>query len=217
MAASVFLVALAIAALVVLLVGEKTQRHSLRIPAKLLASASFVAVGALRLEAGDTSGAWLVLALALCALGDAALLHRKGFVAGLGLFLLGHLAYLGAFQALAPVRGWPVGRLVPVVLVSGVAANRLWPHLGRLRWAVLAYVTVISLMVWGAASMATIGDEHGYLRLAGAILFYSSDLFVARDRFVDRAFVNRALGLPLYYAGQLMLAFTVGGGHVAGV
>jgi hypothetical protein len=32
-----------------------------------------------------------------------------------------------------------------------------------------------------------------------------SDLFVARDRFVERAFANRAGGLPLCYAGQLLL------------
>ena len=40
----------------------------------------------------------------------------------------------------------------------------------------------------------------------GAVLFYVSDLFVARERFVTPGFVNKALGLPLYYGGQLLLA-----------
>jgi hypothetical protein len=31
---------------------------------------------------------------------------------------------------------------------------------------------------------------------------------VARDRFVSHQFVNRAWGLPLYYAAQLLLATT---------
>jgi len=31
-----------------------------------------------------------------------------------------------------------------------------------------------------------------------------SDLSVARDRFVSRSFSNRAWGLPLYYAAQIV-------------
>ena len=45
---------------------------------------------------------------------------------------------------------------------------------------------------------------------AGAILFYLSDLAVARHRFIHKSFINRALGLPTYYLGQLLLALTIG-------
>ena len=45
---------------------------------------------------------------------------------------------------------------------------------------------------------------------AGALLFYLSDLSVARDRFVAPGFANGLVGLPLYYAAQLVLASTVG-------
>jgi hypothetical protein len=45
--------------------------------------------------------------------------------------------------------------------------------------------------------------------LLGAVMFYASDLSVARDRFVKRGFLNRVWGLPLYYAAQLVLASTV--------
>ena len=44
---------------------------------------------------------------------------------------------------------------------------------------------------------------------AGALAFVASDLFVARDRFVSPAFANRLLGLPLYYAAQMLLAATI--------
>jgi len=44
----------------------------------------------------------------------------------------------------------------------------------------------------------------------GAVLFFLSDLLVARDRFVAPGFGNRLLGLPLYYAAQLLLASAVG-------
>jgi uncharacterized membrane protein YhhN len=44
---------------------------------------------------------------------------------------------------------------------------------------------------------------------AGAALFYLSDLAVARQRFVAPGFENKLIGLPLYYAGQLLLASAV--------
>jgi uncharacterized membrane protein YhhN len=43
----------------------------------------------------------------------------------------------------------------------------------------------------------------------GALLFYVSDLAVARNRFVAPGFANRAWGLPAYYAGQMLLASTL--------
>jgi hypothetical protein len=47
--------------------------------------------------------------------------------------------------------------------------------------------------------------------LVGALLFFVSDLAVARDRFVSPGFANAAWGLPLYYAATLVLAATVRG------
>jgi hypothetical protein len=35
-------------------------------------------------------------------------------------------------------------------------------------------------------------------------------VFVARDRFLKKDFFNRLVGLPLYYTGQFILAFSVG-------
>ena len=54
----------------------------------------------------------------------------------------------------------------------------------------------------------------GLVGLVGAVMFYGSDLAVARDRFVAPGFSNRAWGLPLYYAAQLVIAAStaVGGG-----
>jgi len=44
----------------------------------------------------------------------------------------------------------------------------------------------------------------------GALLFLLSDLAVARDRFVAPVFINRVWGLPMYFCGQLLFAFSVG-------
>jgi uncharacterized membrane protein YhhN len=79
--------------------------------------------------------------------------------------------------------------------------------------AVLLYIIVITVMVCGACSVAVDSGVPRWGRFAifaGALCFYISDLFVARNRFVQRQFLNRAIGLPLYYAGQFLLAFSVG-------
>jgi hypothetical protein len=44
--------------------------------------------------------------------------------------------------------------------------------------------------------------------VVGALAFTASDVSVARDRFVQPAFHNRAWGLPLYFGAQLLLAMT---------
>ena len=48
------------------------------------------------------------------------------------------------------------------------------------------------------------------LVLNGAFSFYLSDIFVARQRFVQASFWNRLIGLPLYYLGQFQIAYTAG-------
>jgi uncharacterized membrane protein YhhN len=68
---------------------------------------------------------------------------------------------------------------------------------------VIAYCVVISAMLWLAVGVGRIEVT------LGAVLFYLSDLAVARDRFVAPAFVNRLVGLPLYYGAQVLLALAV--------
>jgi len=46
--------------------------------------------------------------------------------------------------------------------------------------------------------------------LAGSLCFYVSDVFVARDKFIKEEYQNQLLGLPLYYGGQFLLAFSIG-------
>lgn len=192
-----------------LLLGERRDRSLPVIVGKSLASLAFLGLGWSRLRAGSTVDAYLVLGLALCLAGDLVLLNRRRLAVALVAFLLGHLAYLGAFQALAPARGWPLALAAPLVSTSALVAAWLWPHLGRLRPAVLVYVAAITAMVWGALATAA----AGMLPVGGAVgagLFYLSDFAVARQQFVGRSFPVRVAGLMAYYAGQLMLAGAVG-------
>jgi uncharacterized membrane protein YhhN len=75
-------------------------------------------------------------------------------------------------------------------------------------WPVRAYLVVIGVMTTLAFGVTAAG---GPLAVAiGALAFTASDVSVARDRFVKHEFVNRAWGLPLYYAAQMLIAVTPG-------
>lgn len=194
----------------ILLVGEVRDVAWLRVASKVPASLGFIVYGwqcgALD---GHADGLALFVALWLCAFGDWFLLSRekKPFLAGIGSFLLGHVGYLVAFMLMGV--SLPAFGLATVVL--GGFAFGVWrwvgPHAGALKPAVAAYIVVISLMV--AASVGSVALEASPRRLtlvAGAVLFFLSDLCVARDRFVSPGPNNRMIGLPLYYAGQLLFA-----------
>ena len=73
---------------------------------------------------------------------------------------------------------------------------------------VTVYVIIISVMV--ATAFATHAGTPNLSIPVGAVLFAASDLFVARQRFVTRSVVNRVVGLPLYFAAQILFALSVG-------
>jgi uncharacterized membrane protein YhhN len=78
---------------------------------------------------------------------------------------------------------------------------------------VIFYIAVITSMVIAAGSVlldTELSRNARFMVFSGALLFYLSDIFVARNRFLGKAFINRLLGLPLYYTGQFLLAFSVG-------
>ena len=151
----------------------------------------------------NTGYSWLILlGLILAAAGDVALMFgsNSAFLVGLLAFLLGHVLYMVAF-ALVGTPGLWAG-----VLVLGVSSGWLlwaWPYVREWKIAVPAYVLVISLMLFFA-----LGVERWEVWL-GALLFYLSDFFVARERFMVSSRINPMVGLPLYYAGQYLLALSV--------
>jgi len=155
-------------------------------------------------------GQAVLAGLLLCWLGDVLLIPHgsRSFRLGIASFLLGHVAFVGAFllRGMAPLG---VGlSLLGVVPAALLALRWLAPHVpAGFRLPVRAYVLAISLMVVCAAGTAA--ARWDAVLLAGALLFYVSDLCVARDRFVAPGFPNRAVGLPLYYAATLLLAATL--------
>lgn len=198
------------AACLALLVAEYRDSSRGRAWSKIIASTAFVV---LALQFGATTsdyGRWILAALALSWVGDVLLLSPKErlFLPGIGSFLLAHVAYALAF-AQQPLGGAALALGCAALGVPGLAVLAwLWPHLtGSFRVAVAAYV--VAIVVMGALAIAVDAAAGSGWVAGGALAFAISDVSVARDRFVTRAFVNRAWGLPLYYAAQLVLAATV--------
>lgn len=177
--------------------------------AKSAASAVFVAFGLTRADFGSVFDLWMVTGLILGFAGDVLLINARTFRWGLLTFLAGHVAYIVAFDRACPWSTWSLAVLIPLTVAAAAVALWLWPHASTMHGAVMAYIAVICVMAWGGIASAA----SGALPMAaafGATLFFLSDLAVARHRFVKEAFLNRAIGLPAYYAGQILFALTIG-------
>jgi len=201
------LVGLAVA---VLLWGDARRHPPTMRVAKLLASTGFVAV-ALGLGAVHTTyGQAILLALALSWVGDVCLLSRRNgwFLAGLVAFLVAHVAFGVAFVVRGVDSTVVAGGGALLAIPALVVRRWLSPHLpAAMRRPVDAYVVVITAMV--ALSLGCTAAGATPMIAVGAIMFYLSDLSVARDRFVRSELRNRLWGLPLYYGAQLVLACTL--------
>jgi uncharacterized membrane protein YhhN len=191
-----------------LLVAEHRNSSRGRWLAKPVASAAFVALAWVSGALGTTYGRWIVLALIASFIGDVLLIpeHRpRWFRAGVVAFMLAHVAFIAAFL----VRPIDARAATVAAFALAVALWMAWVWMRRgispdLRGAVLTYLCVIGTMAALAIGVAT---AEGRVTLAAAALaFATSDLAVARDRFVAPGFWNRAWGLPLYYFAQLLLA-----------
>lgn len=167
---------------------------------------------ALRLSSAPSAyRRWIVAGLVLSTLGDVFLmLPFDGFVFGLGSFLLAHIAYLVALRQ----RGgwwrlrWPV--LVYAVIASLVLA-RLWPGLPvELRIPVIVYVIALAGM---AAQAASVWREHrvAVTRIAaiGGAFFVTSDVLLAMDRFSSPIPNASVWVLATYWIAQWCIACSV--------
>jgi len=177
---------------------------------KVLASAGFVAVAFSEGAPGDAWRVALVAGLVVALVGDALLSRHEtwAFSGGMAAFLTMHLCYLSGFLS----RGVEPVTLAIAAVASGTSAALVWrwarAHLpDRLRPAIAVYMGILALDLAAGVS-AGITRPAGMLA-AGVLLVALSDIAVLRQRFVAPSLVNKAVGLPVYYAGQLLLAWAV--------
>jgi uncharacterized membrane protein YhhN len=157
---------------------------------------------ALRFRQG---AAWLTLmGLIACWLGD--YLGPIHFQAGALSFLVAHLLFIAAWTWTRPNWKRSAATLGVVLLATTGIGTWLLPSVpGGDVPLVVAYMSVISVMV------AVAGGTRGPLRrltLLGAVLFYVSDIAVARGQYVAPGALNSWICYPLYYTACLLLAYS---------
>ena len=212
---NVFIIILGIILLLGLLYYEKKKDRKPLLIVKSILSLLFVMTTLLQPHSVPAYYHYLFIGLIFCLIGDVclALPQEKAFMGGLVAFLVGHLFYIFSFLSLIQISYWISTGLLIMFGMSTLVFFWLRPHLKSMLIPVLIYILVITVMASGAwavflkSSFQTSGKT---LLLAGSLCFYFSDVFVARNKFIKEEYRNRLLGLPLYYAGQFLLAFSVG-------
>jgi len=157
----------------------------------------------------------LLVGLTFCLGGDIflALPQKMMFIFGLIFFLIGNIFYIFGFFYVAQSSQWTWVGSLTVMVISVWIYFWLRPYLGSMKAPVVLYVIIITIMLSGAWSVlgdSKLAQSGRIMVFAGALSFYFSDIFVARDRFLRKEFLNRLIGLPMYYIGQFLLAFSVG-------
>ncbi len=154
---------------------------------------------------------FVTLGLAASWIGDLALSFtgRRAFLSGLIAFAGAHGLYTAGFFARSPMDLVAIAVAgVVMALTAGAILSWLSPHLpDQMTLPVNVYVGIISVMV--VAAFGTSGSLADPRIPTAAVLFAISDVLVARQHFVIKDPWNRIIGLPTYYAAQVLFAFTI--------
>ena len=179
---------------------------------KMTASCGFLAMAYCAGALESRFGMAILGALFFSWWGDLFLIFSGTFLAGLIAFFLGHLGYCVAFVIHGVRWAWAGLALLLLAVPFAIIFPWLNPHLpDDLRIPVYCYIGVITFMV--ALSIGAWRNNGSWLLPAAAVLFYVSDLFVARERFVFSTPFNPLIGLPLYFGGQMVFAYSIRATH----
>lgn len=159
---------------------------------------------------------WFGLGLVFSLLGDIFLLRAdRAFLLGLSAFLMGHLCYIIGFNA-SPIH-WNAMLWLPAAGVAVLAffigrhilrGLKRGPGYSRLKYPVLAYMTVIALMLLSALVCFYRTDwplPAAALSAGGAAFFLASDTILASDRFVRQRWWAATTLMVTYHLGQVLI------------
>ena len=159
--------------------------------------------------------AMLIIALLLCALGDYLLSRpsERAFMAGVGAFAAGHIAYVVLFLSHPQARPETLLTLPQTALIAGLAlfglliAALLWPRAGAMRVPVMLYIPIILSMGVAVLALPMLGPLG--LAQPAALLFILSDFTLAIEKFVlPRSHRARRLTpfivWPTYWGAQFL-------------
>lgn len=194
-----------------------TKRNAVAVrwaaPARLAADTGLLALAAAWGAWSSPYGLWLWTALSLGWMADAlawprAQRHRarRFLAASLGFVLAARVALvlgLGSLRPTVPV----AGAALAVVLAAAALFGRPFVAAFPARLRKVAVALLGALVVLLAAGAGAADATSRWTLLLGALLLVVGDLLMVRQRFVERSWVNDAVGLPLHYVGLLLLLY----------
>ena len=160
---------------------------------------------------------WFLIGLCLCTLGDMFLMFReKHFLKGLIAFLLGHVFYVVGFKTLIPLGAPLAYALIFALLVFGTGGfiykklyeGMLKNNKAKMKIPVAFYTLVISAMLYSSIMTYPLWSSHfSLVIIAGALLFFVSDVINAWAEFVGPIKRHRFLIMTTYYLAELFIAY----------
>jgi len=195
--------AFSVIAVVIALTAHAYGPNALFLPGLWAGSLGFLTVALGNGAWQSRHGRLLLAALGCCALGD--FFGPGNFEAGVLAVAVAHLLFAATFLWLGVDRRRLALAIVATSVLSGLTLAWLLPHVARESLPlVLGYCAVISLMLITALALR---PPHASRLIIAALIFYVSDIFVARWRFVDTSSNNAYLCYPLYYTACLLFAW----------
>jgi len=197
---------------------EQHKKYILAAILKGAASMAFAVIGALGFMhvKDDIPSFLIVIGLTMGMLGDVTLNLRfifknKGqiiFIAGIVVFLIGHMMYLAAIAALAEslMTDIEIGLIIAagliIAIVTAFKPKKILCCFGSV------YISAVVIMTTIAVHLAvTTPNAHDIVFAVGTVLFTFSDLALIYNRFSGANKLSyRILNLAAYYVGQLLIA-----------
>ena len=147
----------------------------------------------------------LLTGLFFCMIGDGTLIW---FVVGLSAFLIGHLFYTAGFVGQWRYSALSLLSIVPIAVYSVWMGIQLVSSLKSngeqaLIIPVIAYIAVISFMLWTAIMT---GNRYA---MVGSLLFVISDSILSWNMFVADIRFSNIWIMTTYYAAQFLIASSI--------
>ncbi len=161
--------------------------------------------------AGGALKRWVLAAFVFSWAGDVLLMSAKGFLPGLGAFLLAQLCYIRAF-ALAGTSEKPLWKrrpwaFLPLLAYTVSFCYLLLPGLdAAMQPAVFFYACALTGMAAAALNrQGRVGAKSFRMVFAGAVLFVVSDSLIAVSRFLSPFTQSGFLIMLTYIAAQFLI------------
>jgi uncharacterized membrane protein YhhN len=160
-----------------------------------------------------TGAGLLKAALVFSIIGDVALLFENRnplfFMVGLGSFLLAHVLYILAFNAIRKTYGGARLRWIWVLAVAAylcILLYTLMPYLGELQIPVIVYAVVLcGMLLMVVHAFRSLYKKPGIICLAGALLFVVSDSVLAINKFYSGFTLSGIVIMFTYACAQYFL------------